>query len=113
MSIYEMQKELENSIPKGYQWSISNFNSVTGGTVYINKYYILKESFSFKTLPEALEKSIEWFKKLQPNQTYNFNELRHLSVNYALSCSNGYQGSFDDWFNTISDDWKKHANGIE
>lgn len=42
--------------------------------------------------------------------TYNDDELRHIAVNYAIYCLNGYEGSFTDWFNRISKDWRKIAN---
>ena len=41
---------------------------------------------------------------------YNLKELRHLSVNFAITCLNGYNGSFDEWFNKTSPDWRKIAN---
>ena len=41
---------------------------------------------------------------------FNLKEVRHLSANFAISCLNGYNGSFDDWFNKISPDWRKIAN---
>jgi len=43
-------------------------------------------------------------------RTYNDNEMRHIAVNYAIHCLKGYEGSFTDWFNRISKDWRKIAN---
>ena len=43
-------------------------------------------------------------------RTYNEDELRHIAVNYAIHCLKGYEGSFTDWFNRISKDWRKIAN---
>jgi hypothetical protein len=43
-------------------------------------------------------------------RTYNDDELRHIAVNFAIHCLNGYEGSFTDWFNGISKDWRKIAN---
>ena len=40
-------------------------------------------------------------------RTYNDDEMRHIAVNYAIHCLKGYEGSFTDWFNGISKDWKK------
>ena len=42
--------------------------------------------------------------------TYNDDEMRHIAVNYAIHCLKGYEGSFNDWFNRISKDWRKIAN---
>lgn len=41
---------------------------------------------------------------------FNLNELRHIAVNYAISCEKGYKGDFDSWFNAISSEWRKIAN---
>jgi len=43
-------------------------------------------------------------------RTYNDDEMRHIAVNYAIHCLKGYEGSFTDWFNRISKDWRKIAN---
>ena len=43
-------------------------------------------------------------------RTYNDDEMRHIAVNYAIHCLKGYEGSFTDWFNGISKDWRKIAN---
>jgi hypothetical protein len=42
---------------------------------------------------------------------FNINELRHIAVNFAIACEKGYKSSFDNWFNGISDEWRKIANG--
>lgn len=44
------------------------------------------------------------------SKKYNLNELRHIAVNFAITCEKGYQGDFDSWFNKISPDWRKIAN---
>ena len=41
---------------------------------------------------------------------FNLNELRHIAVNFAITCEKGYKGDFDSWFNGISDEWRKIAN---
>lgn len=46
----------------------------------------------------------------EPDLQFNLNELRHIAVNYAISCENGYHGDFDSWFNTISNEWRIVAN---
>lgn len=43
-------------------------------------------------------------------ELFNMNEVRHLAVNYAITCEKGYQDSFDNWYNHISSDWRKIAN---
>jgi hypothetical protein len=47
---------------------------------------------------------------LLPKETYNKNELRHITVNYAISCLKGYNGSFEDWLKGISQNWREIAN---
>lgn len=49
-------------------------------------------------------------KDKEKEELFNLDELRHIAVNYAISCEKGFKGSFDSWFNTISPDWKKIAN---
>ena len=41
---------------------------------------------------------------------FNLNELRHIAVNFAITCEKGYKGDFDSWFNGISVEWRKIAN---
>ncbi len=41
---------------------------------------------------------------------FNLKEVRHLAVNFAIHCSNGYEGSFDEWYNNISPQWREIAN---
>lgn len=41
---------------------------------------------------------------------FNLNELRHIAVNFAITCEKGYKGDFDSWFNGISGEWRKIAN---
>lgn len=43
-------------------------------------------------------------------ESFNLKEVRHLSVNYAINCLNGYEGSFDMWYNKISPKWREIAN---
>jgi len=54
----------------------------------------------------------DWFEFVEEPK-FNFNEVRHLAVNFAINCEKGYKGSFDDWYNGISSDWKKIANKTE
>ncbi len=46
-------------------------------------------------------------------ETYTRDELRHLAVNYAISCEKGFQGSFDAWLEDISPDWRECISKIE
>lgn len=39
-------------------------------------------------------------------ESYTKDELRHLAVNYSISCEKGFQGSFDAWMSQISPDWR-------
>lgn len=41
---------------------------------------------------------------------FNINELRHIAVNFAITCEKGYKGDFDSWFSGTSDEWRKIAN---
>jgi hypothetical protein len=41
---------------------------------------------------------------------FNLKELRHIAVNFAISCENGYKMDFDNWFKDISGDWRNIAN---
>jgi len=41
---------------------------------------------------------------------FNLNELRHIAVNFAITCEKGYRGDFDSWLNGISGEWRKIAN---
>lgn len=34
-------------------------------------------------------------------------QVRHLAVNYAISCEKGYSGSFDDWYANLSPEWRE------
>lgn len=49
-------------------------------------------------------------KKHPKPDSFNLNEVRHLAVNYAINCEKGYKGSFDNWFNIISPEWREIAN---
>lgn len=65
-----------------------------------------------KLFIEDIKKFSSIFGALEEKESMNFNinELRHLAVNYAINCMKGYDGSFDDWFDNISKDWKEIAN---
>ncbi len=44
---------------------------------------------------------------------YNLNELRHIAVNYAVTClqsSDGWDIVFDDWLKNINPNWRHIAN---
>lgn len=41
---------------------------------------------------------------------YNSDELRHLAANYAITCMNGYDGSFEKWMEGLDPKWRKIAN---
>lgn len=46
-------------------------------------------------------------------EIYTRDELRHLAVNYAISCEKGFQGSFDAWLGDISSDWREYVHKNE
>ena len=33
---------------------------------------------------------------------YTIGELRHIAVNFAITCEKGYTGSFDNWFKSTN-----------
>ena len=68
---------------------------------YVNKFVVFHETKSMSKVPT--------FK----GETFNMSELRHIAVNYAITCLHGYDGSFDKWFNGVSSDWREIANGDE
>lgn len=43
-------------------------------------------------------------------ETFNENEMRHIAVNYAITCQKGYTGSFEKWYSGIVSDWRTIAN---
>ena len=47
---------------------------------------------------------------MKENKRFNNNELRHIAVNYAITCLKGYEGSFENWYAGIYKDWRKIAN---
>lgn len=47
---------------------------------------------------------------LGDKREFNEFELRHLAVNFAISCGKGSTQSFEDWFSGISSDWLIIAN---
>lgn len=58
-----------------------------------------------KHIMRNIDKIYDEFEK----ESFNLNEVRHLAINYAITCMKGYTGSFDDWFTNI-DNWKAIAN---
>lgn len=65
---------------------------------------VAKPSVLSKPKPNKLQ-------TLDDNPNYfNKDEMRHLAVNYAITCMNGYKGSFEDWYDTISPTWRDIAN---
>ncbi len=47
---------------------------------------------------------------LLPKEIYNDDEMRHLAVNYAITCQKGYSGSFESWMRDLSPKWREIAN---
>lgn len=45
----------------------------------------------------------------KPAPQFSLNEVRHLAVNYAITCEKGYDGTFDDWFSSLSPSWREIA----
>ena len=46
--------------------------------------------------------------KLNPTkERFSFREMEHIAVNYAITCQNGYYGSFRDYMRGINKDWRK------
>ena len=56
-----------------------------------------------------MEKKLPWNDK-NSKELFNFDELRHLAVNYAITSLKGYNGSFENWYSKISPRWKEIAN---
>lgn len=48
--------------------------------------------------------------RLMLTEKFNFNEARQLASNYAMTCANGYEGSFDEWYIQLSPIWKETAH---
>ncbi len=44
------------------------------------------------------------------SKKFNFFEVRHLAVNFAINCEKDYKGSFDAWYKHISPIWREIAN---
>lgn len=40
-------------------------------------------------------------------ERYSFREMEHIAVNYAITCLNGYKGSFRDYMKGVKKDWRK------
>ena len=47
---------------------------------------------------------------LDDTEVFNSNELRHLAVNYAITCMKGYKGSFEKWYIGLDISWRTIAN---
>ncbi len=47
--------------------------------------------------------------KIESEEKYSIDELRHLAVNYAITCEKGFTGSFDEWFSNISPRWREYV----
>jgi len=43
-------------------------------------------------------------------EMYNWNELVHIAMNYAINCQKGYQGNFEDYMKNVTPEWRKIAN---
>ena len=46
----------------------------------------------------------------RPLGPFNYRELTHLAVNFAITCEKGYDKSFEHWLENISPEWRKIAN---
>ena len=47
---------------------------------------------------------------LLPGETYNADEMRHLAINFAITCQKGYSGSFESWLKDLGPKWREIAN---
>ncbi len=47
---------------------------------------------------------------MKNKKSFTLNQVRHLAVNFAITCEKGYKGSFENWYSKISPDWIKIAN---
>lgn len=59
---------------------------------------------------EVIRKEYSVIKPWMDKKTFNEDEMRHLAVNYAITCQKGYQGSFEDWYAGLASNWKNIAN---
>ena len=41
------------------------------------------------------------YRIMADNGTFTVDDLRNIATNYALTCQNGYEGDFDNWFNEM------------
>lgn len=77
-----------------------------------HKYYTCNQDEDYA--PDVLKLILfdEMKKQMEstPRKEFNIDEMRHLAVNYAINCVKGYEGSFDEWYNTVSPDWRHIAN---
>lgn len=49
--------------------------------------------------------------RLMLTDKFTYNELRHLAVNFAISCEKGYGKSFDEWYMGLTDGyWREVAH---
>lgn len=47
---------------------------------------------------------------IRNNELFNINEVRHLAINFAITCLKGSTLNFDEWYNNISPNWRTIAN---
>ena len=69
-TILELQEELERVIPSGFLLDIEDYSPSRGGKLTIKERYALDYhkyiSIGFDTIPECMEKAIDWFKNYKP-----------------------------------------------
>jgi hypothetical protein len=66
-TILELQEELERVMPKTLYLDIEGYRPDIGGDVSISdENFTAQFSERFETLPEALDKAINWLKKTYP-----------------------------------------------
>ncbi len=57
-----------------------------------------------------LKRLKEDLNKIDSKETYNGDEMRHLAINYAITCQKGYSGSFESWLKDLGPKWREIAN---
>ncbi len=40
------------------------------------------------------------------NERFSFIEMEHIAVEFAVECMRGYEGSFEDYMETLRKDWR-------
>lgn len=93
-------------------YKVINKGGYPAGTDVINPDAIFKTEDQAKNYVEHLVQlgyDENDFTITQENK-YNEDELRHIAVNYAIHSLKGYQGTFTNWFNKTSKDWRTIAN---